>query len=54
MKKRFAKHNYILGALVLVLVIGIVVMVATAVQDFRARSGMFTTTQQVREYRRSK
>ena len=54
MRKRFTKHNYIFGALVLVLVIGIVVMVSTAVQDFRARSGVFTTTEQVREYRRNK
>ena len=54
MRKRFTKHNYLFGALVLVMVIGIVVMVATAVQDFRARSGMFTTTQQVREYTRNK
>ena len=52
MRKRFTKHNYIFGALVLV--IGIVVMVSTAVQDFRARSGVFTTTEQVREYRRNK
>lgn len=54
MRKRFTKHNYLFGALVLVLVIGIVVMVSTAVQDFRARSGMFTTTEQVREYWRNK
>ena len=53
-RRRFAKHNYLLGALILVMVIGLVFTVATAVQDFRARSGMFTTTQQVREYRRNK
>ncbi len=44
------KHNWLYGVLVFVIVVGIVAMVATAVQDFRARSGMFTTNGQVREY----
>lgn len=53
-RKKFEKHNYLLGVLVFVMVVGIVAIVATAVQDFRARSGMFTTSGQVREYWRNK
>ena len=53
-RRKFVKHNYLLGALILVMVIGLVFTVVTAVQDFRARSGVFTTNEQVREYWRNK
>ena len=54
MKKKHTRHNYLYGALVTLVIIGIVFMIATAVQDWRSRSGAFTTSGQVREYWRNK
>ena len=48
------KYNWFYGLLVFLVVVGTVFMVFTAIEDWRSRSGVFTTSGQVREYWRNK